>query len=71
MGWCLVPFVMLKFHKYWHMYSTVYYMGFIVFLLWPLYKQLVKLIIVDNRTEAVGSKDRIDTAASTQRSKED
>lgn len=58
MGWCLVPFVMLKYHKYWHMYWTVYHMGFVVFLPWPLYKPLVKALIGGNgpRPEPVAEK---------------
>uniref|UniRef100_A0A182IL59 Lysophospholipid acyltransferase 5 n=1 Tax=Anopheles atroparvus TaxID=41427 RepID=A0A182IL59_ANOAO len=30
-GWCLVPFVFLSFHKWWSIYTTVRFTGFILF----------------------------------------
>ncbi|XP_052894137.1 lysophospholipid acyltransferase 5 [Anopheles moucheti] len=31
-GWCLVPFVFLSFHKWWHIYTVVRFSGFILFI---------------------------------------
>ncbi|GLV38357.1 nessy [Carabus blaptoides fortunei] len=51
MGWCLAPFVLLKFPKYYQIYSSVYFIGFIFFLPWPIvYKPIVKLALGKSKT---------------------
>ncbi|XP_063220404.1 lysophospholipid acyltransferase 5 [Bacillus rossius redtenbacheri] len=45
MGWCLAPFALLSFSRWWQVYRSVYFIGFIVFLLWPLYYPIVKKLL--------------------------
>lgn len=42
MGYCLVPFALLSFSKWWQVYSSVYFVGHLFFGLWPLYGRFVK-----------------------------
>ncbi|XP_050683772.1 lysophospholipid acyltransferase 5 [Leptidea sinapis] len=43
MGWSLAPFDLKIFWKWWHVYSSLYFSGFLIFLPWPLvYKPLLK-----------------------------
>ncbi|GJQ83403.1 nes [Trypoxylus dichotomus] len=46
MGWCLLPFVLLTFDRYWRAYGAVNYMGMILYLPWPiLYGPVLKKLI--------------------------
>lgn len=46
MGWCLLPFALLTYDRYWKVYSSVHYMGFIVFCLYPvLYGPILRLLL--------------------------
>lgn len=45
-GYCTLPFGLLKLEKWWEVYKDLYFIGFIVFGLWPVYAPLVKAIIV-------------------------
>lgn len=36
MGWCLVPFALLTFDKYWKAFGLLNYMGIIFFLPWGI-----------------------------------
>ncbi|XP_055623520.1 lysophospholipid acyltransferase 5 [Toxorhynchites rutilus septentrionalis] len=50
-GWCLVPFVLLSFSKWWHVYSTVRFTGFFLFLLGNVaLKPLLLLILPPNKS---------------------
>ncbi|KAK7867424.1 hypothetical protein R5R35_003848 [Gryllus longicercus] len=42
MGYCLVPFALLSFAKWWQVYKSVYFIGHLFFGLWPLYGRFVK-----------------------------
>ncbi|RZB54390.1 lysophospholipid acyltransferase 5 [Asbolus verrucosus] len=45
MGWCLLPFALLTFDRYWTAFSSVYHIGTILFVLWPiLYSPILKII---------------------------
>ncbi|XP_064214490.1 lysophospholipid acyltransferase 5 [Tribolium castaneum] len=45
MGWCLMPFALLKFEKYWAAFSGVSHVGSIFFLLWPVvYGPILKAV---------------------------
>lgn len=45
-GWCLIPFVFLSFPKWWLIYKTVYFSGFILFVPGTfVYKPLLKMIL--------------------------
>lgn len=53
MGWCLAPFALLKFSKYWQVYRSVYYIGFIFFLPWPvLYKPILVALLRRSKKES-------------------
>ena len=45
MGYCLVPFVLLSYSRWNHVYASVYYFGHFVFFLWPLYAPFVKKLL--------------------------
>ncbi|XP_066996783.2 lysophospholipid acyltransferase 5 isoform X1 [Anabrus simplex] len=45
MGYCLVPFALLSFPRWWQVYKSVYFIGHIVFALWPFYYPAVKLLL--------------------------
>ncbi|KAF2896494.1 hypothetical protein ILUMI_09682 [Ignelater luminosus] len=46
MGWCLLPFALLTYDRYWKVYSSVHYMGFIIFCLYPiLYGPILRLLL--------------------------
>ncbi|XP_046388835.1 lysophospholipid acyltransferase 5 [Ischnura elegans] len=45
MGYCLVPFVFLSYKKWIDMYSSIYFCGHIIYMGWPLYAPLVRLLL--------------------------
>ncbi|XP_042872826.1 lysophospholipid acyltransferase 5-like isoform X2 [Penaeus japonicus] len=45
MGYCLGPFVLLKLHRWWNFYTSLYFSGHIFFAGWPLYAAAVKSVI--------------------------
>lgn len=45
MGYCLGPFVLLKFHRWWDFYVSLYFSGHIIFAGWPLYAPVVKGVL--------------------------
>jgi lysophospholipid acyltransferase 5 len=45
MGYCLVPFVLLSYSRWNHVYASVYYFGHFIFFLWPLYAPFVKKLL--------------------------
>lgn len=46
MGWSLLPFVLLKFDRYWKAFGNAYYSGIIIFVLWPIvYSPLLWLLL--------------------------
>ncbi|XP_058054796.1 lysophospholipid acyltransferase 5 [Anopheles bellator] len=62
-GWCLVPFVFLSFHKWWHIYTAVRYSGFILFLggnalLPPLLRAVLPRNVSSTTKEPSAAKDQ-------------
>lgn len=56
MGWCLAPFVLLKFPRYWHVFGNVYYSGFLFFLPWAfVYRPIVKAIVGKSSRDSIKS----------------
>ncbi|XP_072376200.1 lysophospholipid acyltransferase 5 isoform X2 [Diabrotica undecimpunctata] len=52
MGWCLIPFGLLKFNKYWHAMANASYVGIILFVLWPfVYSPLIRFVLKKMRTK--------------------
>ncbi|KAJ1528521.1 hypothetical protein ONE63_006928 [Megalurothrips usitatus] len=49
MGFCLVPFVLLSFNRYWAVYKGIYFSGYILFLGWHLYAPLVRKALRPSR----------------------
>ncbi|XP_026272325.1 lysophospholipid acyltransferase 5 [Frankliniella occidentalis] len=49
MGYCLVPFVLLSFNRYWAVYKSVYFSGYLLFLGWHLYAPLVRKALKPSR----------------------
>lgn len=46
MGWCLIPFVLLTYDKYWRAFGAVNYVGMFLYVPWPiLYGPLLKKFI--------------------------
>jgi len=43
-GYCMVPFGLLKFVRWWPVYKSIYFYGTILFGLWPVYSPWVKKI---------------------------
>ena len=52
MGWCLMPFALLKFDRYWGAFSNVYHVGSLTFLLWPVvYAPILRLVFRKSKKE--------------------
>uniref|UniRef100_A0A2M3Z7U2 Lysophospholipid acyltransferase 5 n=1 Tax=Anopheles braziliensis TaxID=58242 RepID=A0A2M3Z7U2_9DIPT len=69
-GWCLVPFVFLSFHKWWHIYTTVRFTGFILFgfgnvLLAPLLRAILPRSASSSSSRKEGSSQASSSAATT------
>ncbi|KAB0798109.1 hypothetical protein PPYR_09102 [Photinus pyralis] len=46
MGWCLLPFALLKFERYWLVFGSVNYVGLLFFLPYPiLYRYILKKLL--------------------------
>nr|CAD7410074.1 unnamed protein product [Timema poppensis] len=45
MGWCLIPFALLSFPRWWQVYKSVYFIGFVLFGLWPFYQPTIKKLL--------------------------
>lgn len=45
MGWCLAPLAMLSYTKWWTVYRSLWFFGFILWLPWPIYKPLLKQLL--------------------------
>lgn len=46
MGYCLIPFSLLSFSKWWPVYKSLYFSGFILFFPWVfLYKPVLRLVL--------------------------
>ncbi|XP_076032555.1 lysophosphatidylcholine acyltransferase 3 protein nessy isoform X1 [Oratosquilla oratoria] len=54
MGYCLGPFVLLKLHRWWSFYKSLYFSGHLFFAGWPIYAPAVKALLraLDKRTAA-------------------
>jgi len=48
-GYCTLPFGLLKFNKWWLVYKDLYFIGSIIFGLWPLYSPIVKKLLLPKR----------------------
>lgn len=56
MGWCMIPFALLTFSKYWQAYGAVNYMGIVLFLMWPIvYSPIIKIIAKATRPKETTS----------------
>ncbi|KAK3863273.1 hypothetical protein Pcinc_018957 [Petrolisthes cinctipes] len=45
MGYCLGPFVLLKLHRWWNFYYSLFFSGHLLFAGWPLYAPAVKAVL--------------------------
>ncbi|XP_054721085.1 lysophospholipid acyltransferase 5-like [Uloborus diversus] len=45
MGYCLVPFVLLSYDRYMQVYGSVYFIGHIIYMGWPVVSPIIKLFI--------------------------
>ncbi|KAM3969055.1 lysophosphatidylcholine acyltransferase 3 protein nessy [Aphomia sociella] len=53
MGWSLVPFDVKVYTKWWSVYSSLYFSGFLIFLPWTfVYKPLILTLIKRNRIKS-------------------
>ncbi|XP_067142730.1 lysophospholipid acyltransferase 5-like [Centruroides vittatus] len=48
-GYCIVPFVLLSVERWWKAYASVYFIGHVIYLGWPLVQLLFRMVI--SRTE--------------------
>ncbi|CAL1290862.1 unnamed protein product [Larinioides sclopetarius] len=51
MGWCLVPFVFLSWSRYMQVYSSVYFIGYIIYFGWPLLSPILRALIPKAKVE--------------------
>ncbi|KAF8769891.1 Lysophospholipid acyltransferase 5 like protein [Argiope bruennichi] len=51
MGYCLVSFAMLSWSKYMKVYGSVYYIGHIFYMSWPLLSPLVRMLLPKARVK--------------------
>ncbi|XP_077295986.1 lysophosphatidylcholine acyltransferase 3 protein nessy [Arctopsyche grandis] len=52
MGYCLIPFTVLSFYKWWPVYQSLYFSGFVLFLPWLfLYKPILRLVLKPKKIE--------------------
>ena len=49
MGYSLVPFILLSYPRYHHVYSSVYYCGHVIYLCYPLVSILIKRYLNEKR----------------------
>ncbi|XP_039287249.1 lysophospholipid acyltransferase 5 [Nilaparvata lugens] len=45
MGYCMAPFVLLSYHKWWQVHKSFYFMGHILWMPWYLYRPIVKKLL--------------------------
>lgn len=55
MGWSLTPFVLFDVEKWWHVFWTVRFFGFILFVPWPLYAIVLKNLLPPTKSSTVTS----------------
>ena len=53
---CLMPFVLLKFNQYFYCYANTYFILWIFFAGWPLYKGPVKSFLLRGEVRADADK---------------
>lgn len=51
MGFCVAPLALLSFNKWWTLYTSLWYFGFILWFPWPIYKPLLKQLLGSKRPE--------------------
>lgn len=54
-GYCIAPFVLLSLSKWWQVYKSVYFMGYVIYFGWPLILPLLKNIIPRDSTKGRGN----------------
>ncbi|KAJ8950775.1 hypothetical protein NQ318_011268 [Aromia moschata] len=53
MGWCLLPFALLNFERYWKAFGNASYVGIMLFVMWPLlYAPILKYFLKKKRGKA-------------------
>jgi len=58
MGYALIPFTLLNFSRWWPVYKTLYFSGFILFLPWMfVYKPIVRQLIKATNTKPKEAKE--------------
>lgn len=51
MGWCVAPLALLGFNRWWTLYCSLWFFGYILWLPWPIYKPLLKQLLGSKRPE--------------------
>ncbi|KAK9507649.1 hypothetical protein O3M35_007459 [Rhynocoris fuscipes] len=49
MGPCIAPLAVLSFSKWWHIYKNIYFIPFLFWFLWPLYRPFVVKLLPPER----------------------
>ncbi|KAK4878022.1 hypothetical protein RN001_010528 [Aquatica leii] len=51
MGWCLLPFALLTYDRYWHVFRALNHIGFVIFCLYPIvYGPLLRMLLKSKST---------------------
>lgn len=45
MGFCVSPLVLLSFHRWWKVYKSVWFYGFLLWWGWPAYKPVLRNLL--------------------------
>lgn len=49
MGWCLAPLVYLTAWKWWSVFCSCWFLGFLVWFTWPIYVPILKSLLGSKR----------------------
>lgn len=58
MGWCLAPLALLTLERWWAVYKASWLFGFVLWLPWPLYKPLLKSLLLTKSKSSAAEKSK-------------
>lgn len=50
-AWCITPFILLSFSRWFQVYSSVYFAGFVIYLGWPAVYPVLKSLVGNSRLD--------------------
>lgn len=51
MGWCVAPLALLGYNRWWPLYRSLWFFGYILWLPWPIYKPILKQLLGGSTTK--------------------